>query len=361
MLIALPSGGISQIEWTPPDPMVFVARNRWNASRTVGDLGGVRSGWRANVELITSKAARHQAWAAFFARARGPVNSFKLPASVGAQAGPATATWAMSGTGAVYNYCLYSAQFDNAAWSKINSATVVANQYVAPDGTMTADQLNTTGSTTVAVQMDTATAAAVSTSYVASVYLYAPTAGYLITMVLETTTGVGGAVVTQKALSAGWARYFVTFTTTGAATGNLRMLLARATTGTSGLFGVWGAQIELGVTPSAYVATTGAAALSRAAFRVTGLTVSATNMTEGQLVTVDDRLYTITADVVADTSGKATVSVEPSLAVATTAASIAYVQNPYCVMQLAGGPYGFTASPGAIYKSAAFECEEVIA
>ena len=41
---------------------------------------------------------------------------------------------------AAVNLALYSEQFDNAAWGKIN-ATVSANQAVAPDGKQTADHV----------------------------------------------------------------------------------------------------------------------------------------------------------------------------------------------------------------------------
>jgi hypothetical protein len=40
-----------------------------------------------------------------------------------------------------YNLLTYSEQFDNAAWDKLNSPTVVANVAVAPDGTTTADSI----------------------------------------------------------------------------------------------------------------------------------------------------------------------------------------------------------------------------
>lgn len=340
--------------WTLTQP-VQRSRSAWTGREQRLVMTGSR--WSVSCEVIAMRLATYQAWASFMAQLEGSANTFKVPATTATQSGPATATWAMDGTGVVANYVLYSEQFDNASWFKLNSAIVTANQYTAPDGTLTADQLNTSGSTTAAIQSDTGTAAAASTTYNASVYLYAPTAGYLITMVLQTTTGVGGTTVTQKTLTAGWARYDVTLTTTAGATGNLRMLLARATTGSAANFGVWGAQVMLGSTPTTYVRTTSATATSLAAFKVTGLTVSSTNMTEGQMLTIDERLYTLTADVVADSGGKAVVSVKPNLAAATTAASVAYVQNPYAVVTMTEAPT-VSVEPGPIYR-VSFNAEEV--
>ena len=341
--------------WTLTQP-VQRSRSAWTGREQRLIMTGSR--WSVSSEVIAMRLATYQGWASFVAQLEGSANTFQVPATSTTQTGPATATWAMSGTGAVSNYCLYSEQFDNAAWSKVNSAAVTANQYTAPDGTLTGDQLNTTANANSAVQMDTVTAAAVSTTYNASVYLYAPSAGYKISLVLATTSGVGGSTTTEQTLTAGWARYSVSLTTSGGATGNLRMLISRNTTGTSaGNFGVWGAQIMFGSAPSTYVRTTTAAAASLASFRATGLTVSATNMTDGQMVTVDDRLYTVVGDVVADSLGNGVVSVKPNLAAATTAASVAYVQRPYAVVTMTEPPT-VSIEPGPIYR-VAFNAEEV--
>ena len=102
---------------------------------------------------------------------------------------------------------------------------------------------------------------------------------------------------------------------------------------------------------------TGVVSGSLTACRVTGLTVSSTNMTAGQMITVDNRLYVLTANVVADSSGNATVSIKPSLATATTSASIATVQRPYALVTMTDPP-SVSIEPGPIYR-ASFNAEEV--
>lgn len=340
--------------WTLSQP-VQRSRSAWTGREQRLVMTGSR--WSVSCEVIAMRLATYQAWASFVAQLEGSANTFQVPATSTTQSGPATATWAMSGTGAVSNYCLYSEQFDNAAWAKVNTATVTPNALVAPDGTMTGDNINFTGNVNAAVQMDTATAAAPSTTYNESVWIYG-TAGWQLSLTLQTTTGVGGATTTQKTLATtGWNRLDISLTTTAGATGNLRMLIGRNTTGTSAVFGAWGAQIAPGATPTGYVRTTSAAAVSLASFRATGLTVSATNMTAGQMVTIDERLYVLTADVVADASGNGVVSVKPNLAAATTAASVAYVQNPYAVVAMTEAPT-VSVEPGPIYR-VSFNAEEV--
>jgi len=74
------------------------------------------------------------------------------------------------------------------------------------------------------------------------------------------------------------------------------------------------------------------------------------------MVTVDNRLHVLTADVVADSGGKATVSIKPNLAAATTAASVAYVRNPYAVVTMTEAPT-VSVEPGPIYR-VSFNAEE---
>ena len=339
-------------QWTLTQPMQR-SRSAWTGREKRLVMSGAR--WSLASEVIPMRLATYQAWASFAAQCEGGLNTFQVYATTTTQSGPASATWAMDGTGQVVNYALYSEQFDNAAWLKANTAAITANSVVAPDGTTTGDTLNFSGNVNATIQQDTALTAVASTTYTFSVYLYG-TAGQTVFLVLQTTSGVGGSIVTSQTLTAGWARYSVTLTTTAGVTGNLRVLISR-NSGTATNLKAWGAQVEIGAAASTYVATTSAATTSRAAFKVTGLTVSSTNMTAGQMLTIDERLYTLTADVVADSGGKAVVSVKPNLAALTTSASVAYVQRPYAVVAMTDAPT-VSVEPGPIYR-VSFTAEEV--
>ena len=301
------------------------------------------------------RLATYQGWASFVAQLEGSANTFQVPATTATQSGPATATWAMNGTGVVTNYCLYSEQFDNAAWGSLSGGTATANTAVAPDGTTTADTINC-AVVYRGLGQPTALAATVGATYTFSVYL-AGTVGQTCRIRVANTTGTITAATTDVTLTAAFARYSATVTLAGGATGVMDCWVAREAGQTAASFYAWGAQLEIGSAPSTYIRTTSAAANSLAAFKVTGLTVSSTNLSAGQMVTIGERLYVATADVVADASGNATVSVKPNLAAATTAASVAYVQNPYAVVTMTEAPT-VSVEPGPIYR-VSFNAEEV--
>ena len=338
--------------WTLSQP-VQRSRSAWTGREQRLVMTGSR--WAVSCEVIAMRLATYQAWASFMAQLEGSANTFQVPATTATQSGPASATWAMNGTGVVTNYCLYSEQFDNAGWTKLSSAAVTANTATAPDGTVSGDTLDFTANPSGAVLQDTSLAAVATTTYTASCWLLG-TAGQTVELFIGTSSGVGGTGSNFVTLTASFARYSVSFTTSGSPTGNLRIRIAK-NGGTASVVKAWGAQIEVASAASTYARTTSAATNSLAAFKVTGLTVSATNMTAGQMVTVDERLYVLTADVVADSGGKAVVSVKPNLAAATTAASVAYVQNPYAVVTMTEAPT-VSVEPGPIYR-VAFNAEEV--
>ena len=339
-------------QWTLTQPMQR-SRSAWTGREKRLVISGAR--WSLASEVIPMRLATYQAWASFAAQCEGGLNTFQVYATPATQSGPASATWAMDGSGQVVNYALYSEQFDNAAWSKLNTAAITANSVVAPDGTTTGDTLNFSGNVNAAIQQDTALTAVASTTYTFSVYLYG-TAGQTLTIYIGTSSGVGGSSAATVTLTAAFARYSVTVTLGGSPTGTIRVIASR-NSGTATTLYAWGAQVEIGAAASTYVATTSAATTSRAAFKVTGLTVSSTNMTAGQMLTIDDRLYTLTADVVADSGGKAVVSVKPNLAALTTSTSIAYVQRPYAVVAMTDTPT-VSVEPGPIYR-VSFTAEEV--
>lgn len=88
-----------------------------------------------------------------------------------------------------------------------------------------------------------------------------------------------------------------------------------------------------------------------------------TMLRAGDFVQIGARLHTLTADLAFANQSppRATMEIDPPLAVAALAGDLVQVRFPKCTMRLADGQQlGFAVSPGGIYTIPDFELEEVL-
>lgn len=183
-----------------------------------------------------------------------------------------------------WNLFNYSAQFDNAFWTK-TSTSVTTNVAVAPDGTTSADSITDSSTTVTGTIAHTTTVTNDMKSYVFSVYVQKTTGGTSPVMRLQLNLTGGTAVNTNMffdsdagaitKLTAGAFGAVVDFGTfwrvslasinNGTGNTSLACTLApaagphnatAANVATTGTAVIWGAQLENGSVASTYQATT---------------------------------------------------------------------------------------------------------
>jgi hypothetical protein len=207
------------------------------------------------------------------------------------------------------NLLTYSERFDNAAWQKINS-TVSANTTIAPDGTVTADQVQGDGASSnhEARQTISSTSAVTLSTYLkqgteryAYLYFLGRTATNdttnavfvdLQTGTITSSSGTDALTPTITSVGNGW--YRVTAGRSTAFSGSTQIEIrigvanapnVQASTATGYVY-VWGAQLEVGAFATSYIPTV-AAQVTRAADNatMTGANFSSWfNPTEGTFV-----------------------------------------------------------------------------
>ena len=169
------------------------------------------------------------------------------------------------------NLLTYTEQFDNAYWAK-NSITATSDVAVSPTGVLTADKIAETTTTAIHFIASPAVSLASATNVTASVYVKAAERTWCIVRFgyqnygryVNLATGAVGAIYaaapdtfTVQDAGNGW--YRVTLSKS-LSSGNIGLSVDIATSdgvnsytgdGTSGIY-IWGAQLELGNTASAY-------------------------------------------------------------------------------------------------------------
>ena len=80
-----------------------------------------------------------------------------------------------------------------------------------------------------------------------------------------------------------------------------------------------------------------------------GWPVSSTVLSAGQFVTINDQLLQLTADVVSNGSGQATISFEPAIRVSPSDNAPIEFKNPYCLMYLTEKP-SLSVEAGYVYS-----------
>jgi hypothetical protein len=141
-----------------------------------------------------------------------------------------------------WNLLTYSEQFDNAAWIK-SSATITANDAVAPNGTMTADKVVFAGANNFFYQQTSFIGQATASIYVKG------TAGQTIS--IDNTQVITEPLIT---LTGEWQRITLTSTTSGSTVQGLAISTLQSATART--IYVWGGQVNVGSTAKPYFPTT---------------------------------------------------------------------------------------------------------
>ena len=141
-------------------------------------------------------------------------------------------------------------EFDNAVWVKNLALTVPATQYLAPNGTTTAESLVFTGYANDSVQQDiTGLPPVLGVTFTFSLWLRCASGTTTIRFGITQPTVID--YNTVLTVTTDWQRFTIT-QAFGSVGTSARVRILNNASGTSGTVFAWGAQLELGSTATAY-------------------------------------------------------------------------------------------------------------
>jgi hypothetical protein len=179
------------------------------------------------------------------------------------------------------NLILRSEEFDNSYWTKSNGG-VTQDQTIAPDGLTTADKYVVTSGAAAISPIIRSFSFAINTTYTLSLFVKKAdydTASIRLnttqTGLLTTSFNLASGTATNNQIENygnGWYRVWVSFTTSGTVSNGQVQLIrdAQVRDGVAGIF-IWGAQLEIGSSPSEYIQT-----IASQRTRFSGVTVDGT-------------------------------------------------------------------------------------